>query len=191
MTFEFVIPQVNTKDPAAPAALLMNDEEFAAFYQRTARPIWAYLARVSRNPALADDLLQESYLRFLCVTGPMPEGEVACRRYLFRIASNLLRDHWRRPQAVPLDDIHEDKIAVSESASAHMDSNMLLDQVLDFMSPRERQLVWLAYAEGLTHQEIAEVTGLGATSIRILLFRAKRKLAKLLRQPKPGLDTSA
>lgn len=62
MTFEFVIPQVSAKDTAAPVALLMNDEEFAAFYQRTARPIWAYLARVSGNPTLADDLLQESYL---------------------------------------------------------------------------------------------------------------------------------
>ena len=181
MTFEFVIPQVKTKDPAAPVALLMNDEEFAAFYQRTARPIWAYLARVSRNPALADDLLQESYLRLLCVTTALPEGEVACRRYLFRIASNLLRDHWRKPQALPLEEVPESKMGITETDS---DSHMLLDQVLELMSPRERQLTWLAYAEGLTHQQIADVTGLGATSIRILLFRAKRKLARLLRQRK-------
>ncbi len=183
MTFEFVIPQVNAKDPAAAVALLMNDEEFAAFYQRTARPIWAYLARVSRNPALADDLLQESYLRLLSVTGPLPEGEVACRRYLFRIATNLMRDHWRRPQAVALDDVPEDKLR-RHSDSAHMDSHMLLDQVLALMSERERQLVWLAYAEGFAHQQIAEITGLRVTSIRILLFRARRKLAKLLQTSK-------
>ena len=184
MTFEFVIPQVSAKDPAAPVTLLMNDEEFAAFYQRTARPIWAYLARVSRNAALADDLLQESYLRFLCVAGPLPEGEVACRRYLFRIASNLLRDHWRRPQAVALDDVPDDKLGRNDSA--RMDSHMLLDQVMELMSVRERQLVWLAYAEGMTHQQIADVTGLGATSIRILLFRTKRKLARSLRQREAG-----
>src|SRR3954470_4090542 len=87
MTFEFVIPKVGVQDAAAPVELLMNDEEFAAFYERTARPIWAYLARVSRNPALADDLLQESYLRFLCVTTPLPEGEVARRAYVFRESS--------------------------------------------------------------------------------------------------------
>ena len=190
MTFEFVIPQVSAKDPAAPVALLMNDEEFAAFYQRTARPVWAYLARVSRNPALADDLLQESYLRLLSVTGPLPEGEVACRRYLFRIASNLLRDHWRRPQALALDDLPEERIGAVRSTE-RMDSHRLLDQVLELLTPRQRQLVWLAYAEGLSHQQIAEVTGLGATSIRILLFRAKRKLAKQLRQPKLTLGTSS
>jgi RNA polymerase sigma-70 factor (ECF subfamily) len=50
------------------------------------------------------------------------------------------------------------------------------------MRPRERQLLWLAYAEGASHSEIAKITGLGATSIRLLLFRARRKMARLLRQ---------
>ena len=186
MTFEFVIPQVNAKDPAAAVALHMNDEEFAAFYQRTARPIWAYLARVSRNPALADDLLQESYLKFLCFTGQLPEGEVAQRRYLFRIATNLLRDHWRKPQAVALDDVPEERLGGNAKDGALMDSHMLLDQVMELMSQRERQLAWLAYAEGLKHQEIAEITGLRVTSIRILLFRARRKLAKLLQESSVG-----
>jgi RNA polymerase sigma-70 factor (ECF subfamily) len=92
-----------------------------------------------------------------------------------------LRDHWRKPQALPLEEVPESKMGITETDS---DSHMLLDQVLELMSPRERQLTWLAYAEGLTHQQIADVTGLGATSIRILLFRAKRKLARLLRQRK-------
>jgi RNA polymerase sigma-70 factor, ECF subfamily len=56
------------------------------------------------------------------------------------------------------------------------------------MRPRERQLLWLAYAEGSTHREIAEIMGLGAASVRILLFRARQKLGRFLRQqtPAPG-----
>ena len=46
--------------------------------------------------------------------------------------------------------------------------------------PRERQLLWLAYAEGYSHREIAEITGLASASIRLLLFRARRKIARLL-----------
>ncbi len=49
------------------------------------------------------------------------------------------------------------------------------------MKPRERQLLWLAYAEGYSHREIAAVTGLAAASIRLLLFRARRKIAGFLR----------
>ena len=187
MTFEFVIPKVGVKDTTAPVDLLMNDEEFAAFYERTARPIWAYLARVSRNPALADDLLQESYLRFLCATTPVLEGEVARRGYLFRIASNLLRDHWRQSKAVALDDVPEATFSVPGRECAQVESEMLLDQALQCMSARERQLLWLAYAEGMTHRQIANITGLGVTSIKILLFRAKRKLARSLKRENPGV----
>ena len=75
-------------------ALPMDNDAFVGFYQRSAPALRAYLARVSRNPVVADDLTQESYLRFLCASRP-EEGEVNHRRYLFGIASNLLRDYWR------------------------------------------------------------------------------------------------
>src|SRR5579884_1045922 len=145
MTFEFVIPQVNAKDPAAAVALLMNDEEFAAFYQRTARPVWAYLARVSGNAALADDLLQESYLRFLGAAR-WSDGEDACRRYLFKIATNLMRDHWRRAQPTALDDLPEGAWAAADSSDTRrVESQAILGPALARMKPRERQLLWLAY----------------------------------------------
>lgn len=183
MTLQFALPVVESTDMVRDAELVMDDEAFAAFYQRTARPLWAYLARVSGNSSLADDLLQESYLRFLSAAYPWKDGEVACRRYLFRIGTNLLRDHWRRPASAPLEDVPEAALSfVDENAPERIDSARLLAPALGRMSPRERQLLWLAYAEGATHAEIAEITGLGAASIRILLFRARRKLARLLRQ---------
>jgi RNA polymerase sigma-70 factor (ECF subfamily) len=48
------------------------------------------------------------------------------------------------------------------------------------LRPRDRQLLWLAHAENYSHREIAEITGLGVTSIRLLLFRARREMARLL-----------
>jgi RNA polymerase sigma-70 factor (ECF subfamily) len=159
---------------------VMDNEQFAAFYTRTAQPLWAYVARVSRDPALADDLTQESYVRFLCASHP-EDGEVAARRYLFKIATNLLRDHWRRPHSPSIEEMAENAFA-AKCTILQTDSQALLGPAMIQMRPRDRQLLWLAYAEGYSHREIAEVTGLASASIRLLLFRARRKMAKLLRQ---------
>jgi RNA polymerase sigma-70 factor (ECF subfamily) len=164
------------------AELPMDNDAFAGFYSRSARPLWAYLARVSGDPALADDLMQESYVRYLCASQPASlalEGEVAARRYLFRIATNLLRDHWRRPHSTSIEELPEEFFAASAS-SAQADSQAVLGPALAQMRPLDRQLLWLAHAEGYSHREIAAITGLASASIRLLLFRARCKIARLL-----------
>jgi RNA polymerase sigma-70 factor (ECF subfamily) len=156
----------------------MDADQFAAFYERAARPLWAYLARVSADRALADDLMQEAFVRFL-TAGPPLDGEVAARRYLFRIGSNLLRDHWRRPAPAPLEEVSDERLAASDTSAA-TDAQALLGPALERLSPRDRQLLWLAYAEGYNHREMAEITGLASASIRLLLFRARRRMGALL-----------
>jgi RNA polymerase sigma-70 factor (ECF subfamily) len=121
-------------------------------------------------------------VRFLCLANPpsyLADGEIACRRYLFRIATNLLRDHWRRPRAASIEDMHESLFARADE-QALFDSQMILGPALASMRPRDRQLLWLAHAEGYSHREIAEITGLATASIRLMLFRARRKIARLL-----------
>lgn len=183
MPWESVLPNVFAGDAPRASEAPMDSDAFAGFYERSARPLWAYLARVSGDFALADDLMQESYVRFLCASQP-EGGEVAGRRYLFRIASNLLRDHWRRPQAASIEEIPEEFFAVRVN-STQADSQAVLSPALALMRPRDRQLLWLAYAEGYSHKEIAEVTGLASASIRLLLFRARRKIARLIREQNP------
>jgi RNA polymerase sigma-70 factor (ECF subfamily) len=184
MPWESIIPNVLAGEVQPLAAnapvTAVDNEQFAAFYARSARSLWAYLARVSRDPALADDLMQESYVRFLCANHP-EDGEVAARRYLFRIATNLLRDHWRRPQSSSIEEMPEEMFK-ARCGVAQSDSQAMLEPAMALMRPRDRQLLWLAYAEGYSHHEIAEVTGLASASIRLLLFRARRKMARLLRQ---------
>ena len=117
MHWESILPKALTGDALqnadARSDLRMDSDAFAGFYERSARPLWAYLARVSADPALADDLMQESFVRFLCAERAMQieDGEVASRRYLFRIATNLLRDYWRKPRASSIEDIPEELFA--------------------------------------------------------------------------------
>lgn len=180
MPWESAIANVAAADAARQAEPAMDSDAFAQFYERSARPLWAYLARVSGDPALADDLMQESYVRLLCAS-LTEDGEVARRRYLFRIATNLLRDHWRRPGATSIEELPEE-LFTARNGHAQVDSQAVLGPALAQMRPRERQLLWLAHAEGYSHREIAEITGLGSASIRLLLFRARRKIAQLLRE---------
>lgn len=176
------IPQRDAADSANRGGLSMNDEAFACFYQLTARGVWNYLVHVSGDPALADDLLQESYLRFFCAAR-LSDGEAACRRFLFRIATNLLRDHWRRRAPASLEEVPEGAFGSDQGPDiAQIDSQKILARAFHRMHTWERQLLWLAYAEGATHAEIAEITGLRTAGIRTLLYRARRKLARLLRQ---------
>ena len=178
-----MITQMNAATAEAIAEPLMDEEAFTGFYQRTSRQVWAYVARVSGSPTLADDLVQESYLRFLTAAAPWHDGEIACRRYLFRIATNLMNDHWRRPQTTPLEDVPEAAWPVfAGHDEGQIDAQTQLGPAMALLKPRERQLLWLAYAEGCNHREIANITGLAATGIRLLLFRARRKLARLLRR---------
>jgi RNA polymerase sigma-70 factor, ECF subfamily len=184
MPWDSTIPNVLAGEGSSLAANspaeAMDNEQFAGFYARSARSLWAYLARVSRDAALADDLAQESYVRFLCTTIP-EEGEVAARRYLFKIATNLLRDHWRKPKPSSIEETPE-YLLQAKCGTAQAESQAMLGPAMAQMRPLDRQILWLAYAEGYSHREIAQITGLASPSIRLLLFRARRKMARLLRK---------
>jgi RNA polymerase sigma-70 factor (ECF subfamily) len=60
-----------------------------------------------------------------------------------------------------------------------------LERAMAHLKPRERMLLWLAYAQGESHKDIATTMGLQTGSIKLLLFRARRKLADLLRGARP------
>src|SRR6516162_8180446 len=142
MPLENTIPQpitgaqVSEARSGAPSYADMDSDAFAAFYERSARPLWAYLARVSGDAALADDLLQESFVRFLCADHP-EDGEVSARRYLFRIATNLMRDHWRRPKPASIEELPEDLFGVRDH-SAECDSKAMLGPALECVRQRDR-----------------------------------------------------
>lgn len=159
--------------------LSLNPEEFQDLYAQTARGLKSYLVRLTGNSAIADEVLQEAYYKLL--RAELPElGERERKNYLFRIATNLVRDMYRGKA--------EGTLPLAEAAQAAAGSSMEqaplradVGKVLDTLKPRERELVWLAYVEGSSHREIAEIMGLREVSIRPMLFRVRQKLAELLK----------
>lgn len=154
----------------------MDEEAFHLFYNRTAPRLRAYLSRAAPAPSLADDLLQETYLRWLRAKLPPGMEEEHQKNYLFRIATNLMRDQAHRRVETEL----VDQTPASSAANSVIERQDMR-RVLDELKPRERELVWLAYVEQMSHHEIADVVGARAASIRPMLHRARHKLAELLR----------
>ncbi len=99
--FSIVMPETTLSDlerktaSEGGASLPMDEETFRAFYDRTARQVWAYLAKITGDAQLADDLLQEAYYRFYRAR-TVYEDESHRRNSLYRIATNLARDSGRR-----------------------------------------------------------------------------------------------
>lgn len=170
-----------TESSALDATLQMDEEAFRAFYTRTAGMVWAYIARATNDPSAADDLLQEAYFRLLRSTMTF-ESEDHRKNYLFRIATNLIRDRFRRRRIdnAQLPEHGEGDIPASGDLAQQAQQRSDLQRAMAQLSARERELVWLAYGQGSTHQEIAGVLGLKTGSIKPLLFRARRKLARIL-----------
>jgi RNA polymerase sigma-70 factor, ECF subfamily len=175
----------------AEEAFQMDEDSFRVFYERTARPVWAYLSRITGDARLADDLLQETYYRFLR-SSSTHENEAHRRNYLFRIATNLVHDQRRKPRADRVE--LTENIDALDARSGHTADNgdnvadrtvrrLDLARAMGRLKPRERDMLWLAYANGSSHQEIADALGLKRASIKLLLFRARRRLANLLREP--------
>jgi RNA polymerase sigma-70 factor (ECF subfamily) len=170
---------------AAPAGLKVLDEDaratmdeqtFHACYRRTAGPLRAYVVRVMGSISQADDIVQEAYLRLLRIERPSDDPAVQ-RALLIRIASNLMIDHWRRTRRE-----RPEAAAPAEAGADGPDLALRLDMARVFaaLRPEQRQLVWLAYVEGASHKEIGAAIGVRERSVRVLLHRAKRKLARLL-----------
>jgi RNA polymerase sigma-70 factor (ECF subfamily) len=162
------------------AVVPVTQAEFESFYRETARPLWGYLRRICGDRALADDLLQESYLRFCRARVPASRGD--WKAYLYRIGTNLAADWWRHSgrRGAASAEAGAVRSTVDSGEETAAIRRQDLDRAFTMLKPRERALLWLAYVEGLDHREIGRALGLSRASVKVVLFRARRKLAEIL-----------
>lgn len=174
------IEQLRAEASSADAVFEMDEAAFRALYDRTARALRMYLIRLTANTDLADDLLQETYYRFLRARAPH-ESDAHRQNSLFRIATNLALDSRRRGTRARLVAIPDEQLTAPGDLAAQTMARADLARAMLRLRPRERAMLWLAYAQGSTHRDIAGALGVKAQSVRLLLFRARHKLANLLR----------
>lgn len=182
VTREIALLRDAMDETAEVSSSLMDEESFRAFYERTSRGLWLFLTRITGDRQVADDLLQESYYRFYRA-GAAHESESHRRNSLFRIATNLARDAHRRRGGVVSTPIDE---ASGSTVDHGMEERTDLARALERLKPKQREMLWLAYANGSSHEEIAEVVGVAPGSVKGLLRRARMKLAEILGAGRTG-----
>ncbi|HVG24504.1 MAG TPA: sigma-70 family RNA polymerase sigma factor [Thermoanaerobaculia bacterium] len=157
----------------------MDEGRFEAFYRRTAGSLWSYLFRMTGDEAAADDLLQKTFFRFLRAN-PTLASEEHQRRWLFRTATNLAMDHFRETKR---ERKRAEQTTIADRPPSTEPREVLRHDMMKIFSelkPRERALLWLAHVEEADHEDIGEALGVKPHSVKVLLFRARKRLGELL-----------
>jgi RNA polymerase sigma-70 factor, ECF subfamily len=157
-------------------------EAFKGFYKKHSRPLWFYIFKTCRDQSLADDVFQDAFYRFLRAE-PIKMNEYQQKAYLYKIATNLIIDHLRKVKRTVEREIEKDPRqdkGFEECQQEQVFLGMDMDNLFKLLKPKERTMLWLAYVEGYSHKEIAQITGINETSIKVKMFRARKKFAGIL-----------
>jgi RNA polymerase sigma-70 factor (ECF subfamily) len=156
----------------------VTEQEFVRLYERAAPALRSYLRLLCRDAALADDLLQDGFLRMLRVNVARL-NEHQLKSYLYKAATSAAMDHFRakRREIQGLAEVHGEP-----GFLADLDLPLDMNLALRALKPQQQVLLWLAYVEGFEHREIAPLLGMGEKSVRVVLFRARQQLAAILKE---------
>jgi len=159
-------------------------EIWEKFYKNYSRSFWFYIYKICGDQHLADDIFQESFYKFLKAK-PDIQNEKHMQVYLYRIAYRLLVDRLRRIK-VEKRAFQEDQHVYlrniqKEGPQSQIQFSLDMENTFKKLKPRERMILWLAYVEGYSYEEIAEMTETKENSLKVQLFRAREKLAKILK----------
>lgn len=150
--------------------------------------------RMVRNPADAEDLAQETFLKaYRGIAGYRGESKFSV--WLYRIASNLcldfLRQQKRRPTAPLTVEDEDGDMRETELADGRLQPERLLEQKLtgdslrrglDALPPEFRQVLLLRELQELSYEEIGGILGLESGTVKSRIFRARKKLCAWLLQ---------
>jgi len=165
-------PPPSAQDDAALLALVQRGDEsaMASLFDRYSKVVYSVALRVLRDPASAEDVLQEVFMQIW----RNPNGFIATRGslggWLAVVARNRSIDALRRKR--PSEQVDDMALASNYNLANEAERNSLMEKargVIRLLPMEQRKTLEMAFFDGLTHSEIAEMTGdpLGTVKTRI------------------------
>jgi RNA polymerase sigma-70 factor (ECF subfamily) len=144
--------------------------------------VWRYAMRLARRADLAEDLTQEALLRAWRGRHQLRDPQLV-RVWLLRIATNVWTDHLRQSRFRP-HALAAEPACPRPPAAVRSEREEQVDRALaamDELPPRQRQVIYLATCEGLSHAEVAEVLGIDTAAVKASLSLARREMRRRLK----------
>jgi len=156
-------------------------DAFGEIVLRHQRFVWGIAYRFLGDPAAAEDLAQETFIRVLkAASRYKPSADF--RTYLYRIVSRLCIDNARKKRPILMDTLPEVVDYSSDPIATFVSKEyeMKIRKALDDLPPRQRMAVILKYYEGLNYAGIARTMGITIKAVERLLGRARTALQSTL-----------
>ena len=173
-------------------ALAGSADAFRQLVERFQRPVLSVISRMVGDPALAEDLAQEVFIRAYRKLHTFDRRR-KLSSWLFKIAHNATVDHLRRfsPDTVPLEAtapggeaswevLRSAEEEGPERRAQHAQLVRGLESALERLAPHYREILLLRFQQGLAYHEISEVTGVAMGTVKVQLHRARKLLAEEL-----------
>jgi RNA polymerase sigma-70 factor (ECF subfamily) len=151
-------------------------------YDRYASKLYSYVYHRTGNGAVAEDLTSDVFVRMLEAVQQDRAWKTSLQGWLYRIAHNLVVDHFRRSSkrdGVELDE----RWMAPESDSATFEGLFNSNQLqlgMRFLTDEQQQVVILKFVEGLSNAEVAEILGKTEGAIKALQHRALTALRRVV-----------
>lgn len=156
-------------------SLAGDDEAFVEVMHRHEAALWAYVAR-RVGAVQAEDLVSDLWVAAFRARSSYDGEYPGARPWLFGIARNLLRGHWRARPSVVLEadmGLHASRVDPWPVVDERIDGATALEQALAGLRPEEREVLLLVVWEELSVAEAARTVGIPAGTARYHLHRAR------------------
>jgi RNA polymerase sigma-70 factor (ECF subfamily) len=162
-----------------------RDQALEELYRRYASRVYSFGLRVLGRRDLAEELVQETFVRLWRTAASFDEGRGSVGAFVFTIARNIAVDLWRRPSSRPFDPEPEELPEPVDRAERIVTVLAVRDAMAS-LSGAHREVLELTYRSGLKQTEIADILGLPLGTVKTRTYYALRALKLALQER--GLD---